>query len=90
MKKFDKFTRITIVIFTIIGIIIVALAYDKAKSDLLIKQKEQAILNYYQDVETLLDSLCIDCGDTIFKTNAGARYLDSKYKFDSLYINNND
>ena len=90
MKKFDKFTRITIAIFTTIGIIIVALAYDKAKSDILIKKKEQAVLNYYQDTETLLDSLCIDCGDTIFKTNAGARYLDSKYKFDSLYINNND
>ena len=90
MKKFDKFTEITIIIFTTISIIIVALAYDKAKSDLLIKQKEQAVLNYYQDVETLLDSLCIDCGDTIFKTNAGARYLDSKYTFDSLYINNND
>ena len=90
MKKFDKFTRITIAIFTTIGIIIVALAYDKAKSDLLIKQKEQAVLNYYQDVETLLDSLYIDCGDTIFKTNVGAKYLDSKYKFDSLYINNND
>ena len=90
MKKFDKFTEITIIIFTTISIIIVALAYDKAKSDLLIKQKEQAVLNYYQDVETLLDSLYIDCGDTIFNTNAGARYLDSKYTFDSLFINNND
>ena len=88
MKKFDKFTEITIAIFTTIGIIIVALAYDKAKSDLLIKQKEQAVLNYYQDVETLLDSLYIDCGDTIFKTDAGAKYLDSKYTFDSLIINN--
>ena len=86
MKKFDKFTRITIAIFTTIGIIIVALAYDKAKSDLLIKQKEQAVLNYYQDVETLLDSLCIDWGDTIFKTNTGAKYLESKYTFDSLFI----
>ena len=86
MKKFDKFTRITIAIFTTIGIIIVALAYDKAKSDLLIKQKEQAVLNYYQDVETLLDSLCIDCGDTIFKTNTGAKYLESQYTFDSLFI----
>lgn len=90
MKKFDKFTEITIIIFTTISIIIVALAYDKAKNDLLIKQKEQAVLNYYQDVETLLDSLYIDCGDTIFNTNAGARYLDSKYTFDSLFINNND
>lgn len=89
MKKFDKFTKITIVIFTTVSIIIVALAYDKAKSDILIKKKEQAVLNYYQDVETLLDSLCIDCGDTIFKTNTGVKYLDSKYKFDSLFINNN-
>ena len=89
MKKFDKFTRITIVIFTIISIIIVALAYDKAKSDLLIKQKEQAVLNYYQDVETLLDSLYIYENDSIFNTSVGNKYLESKYKFDSLIINNN-
>ena len=88
MKKIDKFTVITIIIFIIISIIIVALAYDKAKSDILIKKKEQAVLNYYQDTETLLDSLYIDCGDTIFKTNAGVKYLNSKYKFDSLFINN--
>ena len=88
MKKIDKFTVITIIIFIIISIIIVALAYDKAKSDILIKKKEQAVLNYYQDTETLLDSLCIDCGDTIFKTNTGVKYLNSKYKFDSLFINN--
>ena len=90
MNRFKKFINITTIPFTIIGIITIVLAYYEAKSDLLIKQKEQAVLNYYQDVETLLDSLCIDCGDTIFKTNAGAKYLDSKYKFDSLYINNND
>ena len=89
MSKIKKFINITTIPFTIIGIITVVLAYYEAKSDLLIKQKEQAILNYYQDTETLLDSLCIDCGDTIFKTNAGVKYLDSKYKFDSLFINNN-
>ena len=27
------------------------------------------------------------CGDTIFETDAGAKYLDSKYTFDSLFIN---
>ena len=87
MNRFKKFINITTILFAIIGIAIVALAYYKAKSDLLIKQKEQAILNYYQDVETLLDSLYIDCGDTIFETDAGAKYLDSKYTFDSLFIN---
>ena len=88
MSKIKKFINITTIPFTIIGIITVVLAYYKAKSDLLIKQKEQAILNYYQDVETLLDSLYIDCGDTILETDAGAKYLDSKYTFDSLFINN--
>ena len=87
MKKIDKFTVITIIIFIIISIIIVALAYDKAKSDILIKKKEQAVLNYYQDTETLLDSLCIYENDSIFNTNVGNKYLESKYKFDSLIIN---
>lgn len=87
MNRFKKFINITTIPFTIMGIVIVILAYYEAKSDLLIKQKEQAILNYYQDAETLLDSLCIDCGDTIFETDAGAKYLDSKYTFDSLFIN---
>lgn len=87
MNRFKKFINITTILFTIMGIVIMVLAYYEAKSALLIKQKEQAILNYYQDVETLLDSLYIDCGDTIFETDAGAKYLDSKYTFDSLFIN---
>ena len=88
MNRFKKFINITTILFAIIGIAIVALAYYKAKSDLLIKQKEQATLEYYESVETLLDSLYIDCGDTIFETDAGAKYLESKYTFDSLFINN--
>ena len=88
MNRFKKFINITTILFAIIGIVIIALTYYKAKSDLLIKQKEQATLEYYESVETLLDSLCIDCGDTIFETDAGAKYLESKYTFDSLFINN--
>ena len=76
-------------LFIVLAIItIAAIAYKDSRKKMLERQKEQAVLNYYQDVETLLDSLCIDCGDTIFKTNAGVKYLDSKYKFDSLFINN--
>ena len=37
MNRFKKFINITTILFTIIGIAIVALAYYKAKSDLLIK-----------------------------------------------------
>ena len=88
MNRFKKFINITTILFAIIGIAIVALAYYKAKSDLLIKQKEQAVFDYYQDVETLLDSLYIYENDSIFNTNVGSRYLESKHKFDSLIINN--
>lgn len=78
----------TYIIISCIFIFTAIIAYIKYKEEVLEKQKEQAILDYYQDVETLLDSLYIDCGDTIFKTDAGAKYLDSKYTFDSLFINN--
>ena len=78
----------TYIIISCIFIFTTIIVYIKYKEEILEKQKEQAILDYYQDVETLLDSLCIDCGDTIFETDAGAKYLDSKYTFDSLFINN--
>lgn len=58
------------------------------KKETLETEKEKATLNYYQDVETLLDSLYISESDSIFKTNVGNRYLESKHKFDSLIINN--
>ena len=51
------------------------------------KQKDQAILDYYQDTETLLDSLYIYENDAIFDTKVGNKYLESKHKFDSLIIN---
>ena len=75
-------------LFIVLAIItITAIAYKDSKKEMLERQKEQAVLNYYQDVETLLDSLYIDCGDTILETDAGAKYLESKYTFDSLFIN---
>lgn len=58
------------------------------KKEMLEIEKERAALDYYQDVETLLDSLYIYENDTIFNTNVGNRYLESKYKFNSLIINN--
>lgn len=58
------------------------------KKEIREKQKEQVMLDYYQDVETLFDSLYIYENDSIFNTNAGVKYLDSKYAFDSLFINN--
>ena len=77
----------TYIIISCIFIFTTIIAYIKCKEEILEKQKEQAILNYYQNVETLLDSLYIYENDSIFNTNVGSRYLESKYKFDSLIIN---
>lgn len=58
------------------------------KKEMLEIEKEKATLSYYQDVETLLDSLYISESNSIFNTNVGNKYLESKHKFDSLIINN--
>ena len=74
-------------IFIIILLItICAIAYIDSRKEMLERQKEQAILDYYQDTETLLDSLYIYENDSIFNTNIGNKYLESKHKFDSLII----
>ena len=83
MKWYDYVLAYTMLVIITIGIIYFCDSIN-TKNQI----KEQAILNYYQDVETLLDSLYIDCGDTILETDAGAKYLESKYTFDSLFINN--
>ena len=77
-----KFTNIYL---SCILLIIIIAGYKKEIRE---KQKEQAILDYYQDTEILLDSLCIYENNTIFNTSIGSKYLESKYKFDSLIINN--
>lgn len=76
-----------IIAIVAIGIISTVMAISDIKEDKAKQQREQATLEYYESVETLLDSLCIDGGDTIFETDAGAKYLESKYMFDSLIIN---
>ena len=78
-----KFTNIYL---SCILLIVIIAGYKKEIRE---KQKEQAMLDYYQDVETLFDSLYIYENDSIFKISIGSRYLESKYKFDSLVINNN-
>ena len=69
------------------AITITTIAYKDVRERMLEEQKEQAIIDYYQDTEALLDSLCIYENDSIFNTNIGNRYLESKHKFDSLIIN---
>ena len=87
MKAFKHlFIVLTMIIIATI-ITIAAIAYIDSRKDTLEIQREQVILDYYQDTEILLDSLCIYENNAVFNTSIGSKYLKSKYKFDSLIIN---
>ena len=87
MERLFKAVKVTSIIILITIVIITVMAYFSVKKEIQFINREKAMLDYYESVETLLDSLYIDCGDTILETDAGAKYLDSKYTFDSLFIN---
>ena len=90
MERLFKAVKVASIIMLITIVIITIIVYFSVKKEIQFINREKAMLDYYESVETLLDSLYIDYGDTILETDAGTKYLDSKYKFDSLYINNND
>ena len=70
-------------------LLIMAIAgFINSKEEILEERKEQSVFDYYRDVETLLDSLCISESDSIFRTNVGNKYLESKHNFETLIINN--
>ena len=87
MERLFKAVKVTSIIMLITIAIITIIVYFSIKREIQFINREKAMLDYYESVETLLDSLCIDCGDTILETDAGAKYLESKYTFDSLFIN---
>ena len=89
MERLMKSIKIASIMMLTIIVIVTTMAYFSVKREMKFINREKATLEYYESVETLLDSLCIDGGDTIFETDAGAKYLESKYMFDSLFINNN-
>ena len=89
MERLMKSIKIASIMMLTIIAVVATIAYFSAKREVEFVNREKATLEYYESVETLLDSLCIDGGDTIFETDAGAKYLESKYTFDSLFINNN-
>ena len=89
MERLFKAVKVASIIMLITIVIITIIVYFSVKKEIQFINREKAMLDYYESVETLLDSLYIDCGDTILETDAGAKYLDSKYTFDSLFINNN-
>ena len=88
MERLFKAVKVASIIMLITIVIITIIAYFSVKKEIQFINREKAMIDYYQDTETLLDSLCIYENDSIFNTNIGNRYLESKHKFDSLIINN--
>ena len=87
MERLMKSIKIASIMMLTIIAIVTTMAYFSVTREMKFINREKATLEYYESVETLLDSLCIDGGNTIFETDAGAKYLESKYMFDSLFIN---
>ena len=88
MERLFKAVKVTSIIMLITIAIITIIVYFSVKREIQFINREKAMLDYYESVETLLDSLYIYENNSIFNTNVGNRYLESKYKFDSLIINN--
>ena len=88
MERLFKAVKVASIIMLITIVIITVITYFSVKKEIQFINREKAMLDYYESVETLLDSLYIDYGDTILEADVGAKYLDSKYTFDSLFINN--
>ena len=86
MERLFKAVKVTSIIMLITIVIITIIVYFSIKKEIQFINREKTMLDYYQDTETLLDSLCIYENDSIFNTNIGNKYLKSKYKFDSLII----
>ena len=80
--------KITTIYLGCILLIVAIAGFINSKEEILEERKEQSVFDYYRDVETLLDSLCISESDSIFRTNVGKKYLESKHNFETLIINN--
>lgn len=87
MERLFKAVKVTSIIMLITIVIITIIVYFSVKKEIQFINREKAMLDYYENVEALLDSLCIYENDSIFNTSIGNRYLESKHKFDSLIVN---
>ena len=59
------------------AIVVLILAMNKQDSLKSLQEENKVLKEYYHASETLLDNLHIDAEDSIFSTNAGAKYLEA-------------
>ena len=87
----NKIGRVLLYISIVSTIVLIIISSIKLLDSNVYRNKYQSDIeyykNYYISTETLLDSLGVECDDSIFKTKAGADYLIQKGKIDSIYQN---
>lgn len=87
----DKIGRVLLYISIVSTIVLIIVSSVKLLDSNVYRNKYQSDIeyykNYYISTETLLDSLGVECDDSIFKTKSGIDYIMHKNKVDSIFYN---
>ena len=85
----DKVGKVLLVIASTSIIVLIIISSIKLLDSIIYRDVNQPNIEYYENyyiaTETLLDSLGVDCDNSIFETDAGAEYLIHKYNVDSVF-----
>ena len=85
----DKIGKALLILVAISVIVLIIISSIKLLDSIIYRDVNQPNIEYYENyyiaTETLLDSLGVDCDDSIFETDAGAEYLIHKYNVDSVF-----
>ena len=87
----NKIGKVLLILASTSVIVLIIISSIKLLDSIIYRDVNQPNIEYYENyyiaTETLLDSLGVECDDSIFKTKAGADYLIQKGKIDSIYQN---
>ena len=88
----NKIGRVLLYISIVSTIVLIIVSSIKLLDSNVYRNKYQSDIeyykNYYISTEALLDSLGVECDDSIFKTKVGSDYSMCKNKIDSIFHNN--
>ena len=85
----NKIGKILLILVSTSVIVLIIISSIKLLDSIIYRDVDQPNIEYYENyyiaTETLLDSLGVDCDNSIFETDAGAEYLIHKYNVDSVF-----
>lgn len=85
----DKIGKILLILASTSVIVLIIISSIKLLDSIIYRDVNQPNIEYYENyyiaTETLLDSLGVDCDNSIFETDAGTEYLIHKYNVDSVF-----